>query len=167
MKEESNDPSRESSSNGRGDESERKRDPADQDEDNAAYLESDSSKALADLYDAPLPEKQVLDLNIPLHHLLPSLETTSKLLRLVYDYVYPLLQFMDRGEMETRMKRIYEVDPLDYNDNDHDFVPLIYILIGLGVLFSRERHSKFGCDKAVVHAMRYYIAASKMVDITR
>jgi len=74
---------------------------------------------------------------------------------------------MDEDDTERKMKRIYNCDPVDFTDEDHDFVPLLYMVIGLGVLLSRQRHSQHGCDKAVAHAMRYYIAASKMVDITR
>ena len=72
---------------------------------------------------------------------------------------------MDKDSMQERMNRIYEIDPIDFKDDDHEFVPLFYLLIGLGMLFSRERHYQYGCERAVAQAMRYYIAASKMVDI--
>lgn len=136
-------------------------------------------------YDAPLPTRQVLDLEVPLGQLLPNLETSKELLHLVYDYVYPLLQvnhslyvhsyralltqyqFMDRKDMEYRLKRIYEVEPISFTDDDHDFIPLHYSLLALGNLFSRERHAEYGCEKSVAQAIRYYIAAEKMLDITR
>jgi hypothetical protein len=51
---------------------------------------------------------------------------------------------MDEDDIERKMKRIYSCDPVDFTDEDHDFVPLLYMVIGLGVLLSRQRHSQHG-----------------------
>ena len=148
--------------------------------------ESDTTQsAIAHLFDSPLPDRQALDIDVPISHLLPSRHTASELLRVVFDRVYPLFDFLHEPIFQEQTNRIYEQEPIDFDDSDHDFLPLFYVVIGLGFLFSHKKHCQYGCGAAVSQAsdpvvlstcllsadfssrMRHFIAARNMVDIHR
>ena len=105
--------------------------------------------AITKLFDSPLPDKQALDADVPVSRLLPSRESSSDLLKVVFTQVYPLLQFLHEPSFQSRTDRIYDIDPMDYDDSDHDFLPLLFSVIGLGFLFSKEKHHRYGCRRAV------------------
>ena len=105
--------------------------------------------AITKLFDSPLPDKQALEADEPVSRLLPSRESCSELLKVVFTQVYPLLQFLHEPSFQSRTDRIYDIDPMDYDDSDHDFLPLLFSVIGLGFLFSKQKHQRYGCRRAV------------------
>lgn len=114
---------------------------------------SDSTHlAIGKLFDAPLPEKQALAVGVPMSHLLPHRDTALGLLRAVFTQAFPLYQFMHELTFLEKVDRLYRLEPVDYDDTDHLFLPLFYIVTGLGFLFSQEQHRKYGCRGAVSHA---------------
>ena len=106
-------------------------------------------KAIVQLFDAPLPEKQSLHLNVPVTQLLPPRKAAEALVEVVFQQVFPLFNFLDASSFQRNTARIYELEPIEYEDSDHTFLPLFYSIIGLGYLFSREAHRKFGCRGSV------------------
>ena len=125
------------------------------DEENGCHSDTDSDTtqiAIAHLFDSPLPDRQALDVDVPISHLLPSRRTASELLRVVFDRVYPLFDFLHEATFQKQTDRIYDREPLEFADSDHDFLPLFYVVIGLGYLFSREKHQRFGYSAAVTQA---------------
>ena len=112
-------------------------------------MDNSTQEAITRLFDSPLPDKQALSSDTPVSQLLPSRQTASELLQVVFTQVYPLLQFLHAPSFQERTDRIYDIDPMDYDDSDHDFLPLLFALLGLGFLFSQENHQKYGCRRAV------------------
>lgn len=105
--------------------------------------------AIVQLFDAPLPAKQTLHLDVPVSQLLPPRKAAASLVSVVFSQVFPLFNFLDEDSFQEKTERIYELEPIEYGDSDHDFLPLFYSIIGLGYLFSREAHDKHGCKGAV------------------
>jgi len=109
--------------------------------------------AMSRLFDSPLPDKQALATDVPFSKLLPSRQTTSELLRVVFGQTYQLLQFLHEPTFQRQTDRIYDVDPMDFEDSDHDFLPLFYSVTALGYLFHQKMHEKYGCNGAVNQAL--------------
>ncbi|KAK5191651.1 Gypsy retrotransposon integrase-like protein 1 [Exophiala xenobiotica] len=117
------------------------------------------------LFESPLPDKQALASDIPFSQLLPSRQTATELLDVAFGQTYQLLQFLDEPDFQRQTDRIYELDPIEFADSDHDFLPLFYAVTAIGYLFDRKMHEKYGCKGAVNQAMRHFIAARRMVNL--
>jgi len=116
---------------------------------NDSDLSTSTQRAITQLFDSPLPDKQALQVDVPVSNLLPTRQTASDLLHVVFGQVYPLLQFLDEPTFQERTDRIYEVEPMEFTDSDHDFLPLLYAVLALGFLFSQKKHQQYGCGRAV------------------
>lgn len=111
------------------------------------------STAAVQLFDAPLPPKQELDLaDTSIPYLLPSRETATHLVRIVFTQVYPMFHFLDEEDFHSSTDSIYARFPADYQECDQLFLPLFYFVMALGYLFSRDKHSEYGCRASVGEA---------------
>lgn len=108
-----------------------------------------SNSATVQLFDAPLPPKQALHLDTPLSQLLPPRPVADRLVGVVFTQVYPMFHFLCAENFDESTDRIYDKPSVDYDEVDYGFLPLFYVVIGLGYLFSREEHDKHGCRNAV------------------
>ncbi|KAH0841909.1 fungal transcriptional regulatory protein [Fonsecaea pedrosoi] len=131
---------------------------------NGTHLSLD---AMSRLFDSPLPDKQALATDIPISKLLPSRQAATELLHAVFGQTYQLLQFLHEPTFQKQTDRIYNLDPMDFEDSDHDFLPLFYSVTALGYLFHQKMHHRYGCKGAVNQAMRHFIASRRMVDLER
>ena len=111
-----------------------------------------SLDAMSKLFDSPLPDKQALATDVPMWKLLPSREAATELLHVVFGQTYQLLQFLHEPIFQKQTDRIYGLDPMDFADSDHDFLPLFYSVTALGYLFHQKMHQKYGCKGAVNQA---------------
>lgn len=123
--------------------------------------------ALSHLFDSPLPDKQALSSSISINQLLPSRATASRLLSIVFEQTHQLLRFLDEPWFQAQTDRIYQLNPSDYSDSDHDFLPLFFGVVAVGYLFDPLRHKGYGCRRTIDQAMRHFIAARQMIDVTR
>ncbi|KIX09678.1 uncharacterized protein Z518_00759 [Rhinocladiella mackenziei CBS 650.93] len=117
------------------------------------------------LFDSPLPDKQALEIDVHFSQLLPSRQTATELLHVVFGRAYQLLQFLHEPTFRKQTDRIYDLDPMDLEDSDHEFLPLFYSVTALGYLFHQKTHDKYGCKGAVNQAMRHFTAARRMVNL--
>lgn len=108
--------------------------------------------AMSKLFDSPLPDKQALATEIPFVKLLPSRQTAEELLQVVFGQTYQLLQFLHEPTFQKQTDRIYDLDPMDFEDSDHDFLPLFYMVTALGYVFNQKMHHKYGCKGTLNHA---------------
>ncbi|KAJ9635752.1 Gypsy retrotransposon integrase-like protein 1 [Knufia peltigerae] len=125
-----------------------------------------SPSAISLLFDAPLPTDGSLDIAPPIAPLLPHRPTAVALVSVVLAHAYPIFLFLHEPTFHEMVDRIYTKDPVQYDRDDRAFLPLFLLVMGLGYLFSQSEHQKYGCRQAVSQAMRHYLAARKMVDIT-
>ena len=130
-------------------------------------LSETAQDAITRVFDSPLPDRPALDTDIPISQLLPHRRTAAKLLKVVFDQAYPLLQLLDQATFQAQTDRIYDLDPMDFEDSDHEFLPLFYAVVAIGFLFSQSMHKEYGCSRALSQAMRHFIAAQQLIDLTR
>lgn len=108
--------------------------------------------ALSSLFDSPLWETQTLQTAPPSAEFLPSRRTASDLLDVFFGNAYHLVQFMHEPTFRKQVDRIYDLDPMDFEELDHDFLPLFHAVIALGYLFNQTTHQKHGCKGALDQA---------------
>lgn len=60
-----------------------------------------------------------------------------------------LVRFVHEPSFNRCMERIYTHEPMNFNDDDHRFFPLLYAVLGLGFIFSQEQHRIYGCERVV------------------
>ncbi|KAJ9629169.1 Gypsy retrotransposon integrase-like protein 1 [Knufia peltigerae] len=110
------------------------------------------SDVISRLFDSPLPDKQALATDVPFSQLLPSRQTATGLLNIVFGQTYHLLHFLHEPAFQKQTERIYDLDPIEFSDSDHDFLPLFYAVTALGYLFNGQLHRSYGCKGAVNQA---------------
>lgn len=104
------------------------------------------------LFDAPLPSAQTLPTDPSIPHILPPRETATRLLNVVFAQVYPMFHFLSEDDFHESTDRIYSKDHSKFEEDDQSFLPLFYVVMALGYLFSREEHSQLGCRVSVSQA---------------
>lgn len=110
------------------------------------------NSAAVQLFDAPLPPRKAFDVATSIPQLLPPRETASRLLHVVVTQVYPMFHFLSEDDFEVSTNRIYERFLIDYQERDQSFLPLFYLVMSLGHLFSRDEHRRHGCRASVSEA---------------
>lgn len=108
--------------------------------------------AMSQLFDSAIPDKQALAADTPLSKLLPSRESAAELLHIVFNQTYHLLQFLHEPTFQKQADRIYDLDSIDFEDSDHDFLPLFYSVAAVGYLFHQKMYQKYGCKGVVDQA---------------
>ena len=63
-----------------------------------------------------------------------------------------LLQFMHEPTFRKQVDRIYDLDLIDFEELDHDFLPLFHSVMALGYVFSQKMHQNYGCKGALDQA---------------
>ena len=111
--------------------------------------DEDSSSAAVQIFDAPLPPKKALRADAPVSEMLPARDTATELLHVVFTQVYPMFYFIREQDFQESTDRLYQLDPNQYQERDQNFLPLFYIVVGLGQLFSKQEHDKQGCWSSV------------------
>lgn len=118
----------------------------------SSYHADVENAAAVQLFDAPLPPAQTLPSDPSIPHLLPPRETATRLLRVVFAQVYPMFHFLNEEDFHASTDRIYTRLPSEYEEDDQSFLPLFYLVLALGFLFSRHEHSQLGCRMSVGEA---------------
>lgn len=108
--------------------------------------------AAVQLFDAPLPPAQALHPDPSVPHILPPRETAMQLVRVVFTQVYPMFHFLCEEDFHDSTDRIYNHYSTDFDESDQSFLPLFYLVMALGYLFSRNEHSQHGCRASVGEA---------------
>jgi hypothetical protein len=104
------------------------------------------------LFDSPLPDGRALAPDVSFSKLMPSRQTATELLHVVFQQAYELLQFLHEPTFQSQTDRLYDLDPMDFETSDHDFLPLFYSVTALGYLFHQKMHERYGCKGVVNQA---------------
>ena len=78
---------------------------------------------------------------------LPSRQTARHLVSVALDNACCHMRFVHRPTFDRRLDRIYDLEPESYGDDEHEFLPLLYIVLAIGVLFSKEDAEKLGIER--------------------
>jgi hypothetical protein len=110
---------------------------------------TDEGKKIKDLFDSPLPRKESLKLDVPVSHLLPPYQIAQSMINNLFVVGWSWMNFLHRPTFEQAMERIYCHEAMKFTDEDYAFIPLLYVMLGLAFLFSREQHQMYGHERSV------------------
>ena len=79
--------------------------------------------------------------------LLPSKNTARQLVAIALDDACCHMRFIHRPTFDQQFDRIYSLEPETYSDEEHEFLPLLYVILAIGVLFSKEDSDKLGIER--------------------
>jgi hypothetical protein len=102
------------------------------------------------LYDSPRSVgDSPLDSELADTSTLPTKEVARQLTANALDDACSLMRFIHRPSFEEMLDRIYDIDPQRYTNEEHKFLPLLYIVLALGCLFSKCELQKSGVEHAM------------------
>lgn len=98
---------------------------------------------------------------------LPEKERARNLCNHALNSACCLLRFVHQPTFYAMFDRIYEIHPDSYENEEHQFLPLLYAVLALGCMFEtpndeKEQSYRDGID----HGLKYFGAARQMMDIT-
>jgi hypothetical protein len=76
--------------------------------------------------------------NLPDVTLLPPRGTATLLVETCLDKACVLMRFIHRPSFMSMADRLYDLKAEDYDDEEHSFLPLFYLSLGVGCLFVDE-----------------------------
>lgn len=79
--------------------------------------------------------------------LLPSKNTARQLVAIALDDACCHMRFIHRPTFDRQFDQIYSLEPETYSDEEHEFLPLLYVILALGALFSKEDTDKLGIER--------------------
>ncbi|ESZ92990.1 hypothetical protein SBOR_6611 [Sclerotinia borealis F-4128] len=82
-----------------------------------------------------------------------------------------LLRFVHEPSFYEMLNRIYDQSPQNFGDEEHNFLPLLYMALALGCMFSSDPSSPTDPDKkkyksSMDQGFKFYKAARQMMDLT-
>lgn len=81
------------------------------------------------------------DSSVPPSHDLPPKESAKILCRNSFDHACLLMRFVHEPSFFAMVDRIYETPPDQFSNDEHAFLPLLYVTIAVGCLFSNDFES--------------------------
>lgn len=106
----------------------------------------------SDLFDGHFWDKSSTQIEISPPEILPPRRITLELLGVFFRNANHLFQFLHEPSFRSQVDRIYDLDPLDFGELDHDFLPLFHSVIAVGYLFNHKMHQKHGCKASLDQA---------------
>lgn len=79
--------------------------------------------------------------SLPPTHDLPSKEVARKLCRNTFDHACVLMRFVHEPSFFAMFDRIYDTPCEQFTNEEHTFLPLLYVVIAVGCLFSDDVES--------------------------
>ncbi|ETN38147.1 uncharacterized protein HMPREF1541_07771 [Cyphellophora europaea CBS 101466] len=133
-----------------------------------------TSKArnIAQLLESPKSaQSSPYESTLPINVDLPTKEAAIELCRNTLDDCCALMRPLHRPTFFRRLHSIYETEPEQYSNEQMKFLPLLYIVIAVGFLFSETDTANSmleikGYGEAIEQGYRYLDASKQMLDIT-
>ena len=94
---------------------------------------------------------------------LPSQEVARELCDLAINDAAALLRFVHYPTFLKGLEKIYNTAPEDYGNDENAFLPLLYSVLALGTLFSKEDENELdtrGYEKAIHEGYLFYVSQS-------
>ncbi|PYI33009.1 C6 transcription factor [Aspergillus indologenus CBS 114.80] len=122
------------------------------------------------LFDSPKSvSESPQDASLPPTHDLPSREIGRRLCHNALDDACALMRFVHEPTFYTMFDRIYDT-PLDqFTNEENSFLPLLYIVMAVGCLFSDDGTSTLdisGYEGAIGQGFQYFKAGRQLLEIT-
>ncbi|KKY15914.1 putative c6 transcription factor [Phaeomoniella chlamydospora] len=126
---------------------------------------------LKSLYmDSRATSESPLDATLPFANVeLPPRDVVKALCRNALDDCCALMRFIHQPSFYEKLERLYNTDPDHYTNADMKFLPLIYLVIAVGSMFSTADDNRLdadGYEKYIGQGYQYFNAGRQMIDIT-
>ncbi|RMZ77350.1 hypothetical protein DV737_g4415, partial [Chaetothyriales sp. CBS 132003] len=130
------------------------------------------SRSMNHLLESPLSvHSSPFDSNASAAIDLPSKEVAIELCQNTLDDCCALMRPVHRPTFFRRLHSIYETEPEQYSSQQLKFLPVLYVVMGLGCLFSRPDNKASlldhsGYKEAMEQGYQYFNAGKQMLNIT-
>ena len=105
------------------------------------------SRTLGQVFDSPRSAvESPSETNLPNTHDLPSRMCAQELCESALDVACALFRFVHQPTFYTSFNRVYDIPPDQYGNNENKFLPLLYMVLAVGCLFSKTENSKLQSD---------------------
>ncbi|CRG85879.1 Activator of stress genes 1 [Talaromyces islandicus] len=107
--------------------------------------------------------------NYPPTHDLPSKEVAERLCRNTLDHACSLMRFVHEPSFYAMLDRVYASSWDQFTNDEHTFLPLLYVVMAVGCLFSDDVESTLdvaGYEGAIGQGFQYFRACRQLLDIT-
>ncbi|KAF3928863.1 hypothetical protein ABW20_dc0104604 [Dactylellina cionopaga] len=96
---------------------------------------------------------------------LPSREVAKELITSCLAEALLLFRFIHHPTFDNLVNRLYSRDFDDYGNEEHSFLPVFYLVLAVGCLFTRKAE-KLGISNVLDEGAKYFTVGRKLTDIT-
>ncbi|KAH8692744.1 putative C6 transcription factor [Talaromyces proteolyticus] len=115
------------------------------------------------------PQDSSHNSNLPPTHDLPPRSVADKLCRNSFDHACVLMRCLHEPSFSAMVDRIYASSWDQFTNEEHTFLPLLYVVMAVGCLFSDDVESTLdvaGYEGAIGQGFQYFRACRQLLDIT-
>ncbi|KAJ5163633.1 Transcription factor [Penicillium coprophilum] len=111
------------------------------------------------------------DTTLPPTHDLPPREVARRLCHNAIDHACSLMRFVHEPSFFASLERIYDTPPEQFTNEENSFLPLLYIVIAVGCLFSDDGSGQgtldlSGYEDAIGQGFQFFKAGRQLLEIT-
>ncbi|KAB8072998.1 fungal-specific transcription factor domain-containing protein [Aspergillus leporis] len=128
------------------------------------------SRPISQMLDSPKSASESpQDASLPPTHDLPPRDVARRLCHNALEDGCSLMRFVHEPSFYTTLDRIYDTPPEQYSNEEHSFLPLLYIVMAVGCLFSDDGAGPLdisGYESAIGQGFQYFKAGRQLLEIT-
>ncbi|KAE8146353.1 fungal-specific transcription factor domain-containing protein [Aspergillus avenaceus] len=128
------------------------------------------SRPLSQMLDSPKSASESpQDASLPPTHDLPARDVARRLCHNALEDGCSLMRFIHEPTFYAVFDRIYDIPPEQYSNEEHSFLPLLYIVMAVGCLFSDDGAGTLdmcGYESAIGQGFQYFKAGRQLLEIT-
>ncbi|GIK01625.1 hypothetical protein Aspvir_005663 [Aspergillus viridinutans] len=128
------------------------------------------TRALSQMLDSPKSTSESpSDSSLPPTHDLPSRDVAQRLCHHALYEGCSLMRFVHESSFFAMLDRIYDTPPEQFGNEENSFLPLLYIVMSVGCLFSDDGAGTLdiaGYEGAIGQGFQYFKAGRQLLDIT-
>ncbi|KAJ6118291.1 hypothetical protein N7471_013758 [Penicillium samsonianum] len=106
---------------------------------------------------------------LPLTHELPPRRIARHLCHNAIDHACSLMRFVHEPSFFASLERIYDTPPEQFTDEENSFLPLLYIVIAVGCLFSDDGAGTLDCsgyEGTIGQGFQFFKAGRQLLEVT-
>ncbi|KAI9816464.1 MAG: hypothetical protein M1827_001596 [Pycnora praestabilis] len=127
------------------------------------------TRPMSQVFDSPKSADSPVDSILADKVELPPIESAIDLCHNALDHACALMRFVHQPTFYSSLHRIYGIPREDYGNEDNKFLPLLYVVLAVGCLFTKIEqidHQQSGYESAIDHGFKYFKESRLMTEIT-
>lgn len=104
----------------------------------------------------------------PIHDL-PPRDVARRLCHNAIDHACSLMRFVHEPSFFTDLEHVYDIPPEQYTNEENSFIPLLYIVMAVGCLFSDDGAGTLdlaGYEGAIGQGFQFFKAGRQLLEVT-